>query len=109
MSSYSIDSDSPRWWWRSATVGAVGAAAIAAILILPANGSLSLGETTPQDIPAPVSDPWFATVDPAVGRQCFMLPARVAGSLDQPRCGRRPVIEPWSGIDVRRPGLDARP
>lgn len=104
MNAYSIGSDSPRWWWPSATAGAVGAAAVAAILVLPANSS-----TTPEAPPAPAGDPWLSTHDPVVERQCFALRAGGDASLDQPRCGHRPVIEPWSGIHGRRPGLDARP
>jgi hypothetical protein len=109
MNTYSIGSDSPRWWWPSAAIGAVGTAAIAAILILPASGSAPLGKPMPVDAPAPAGDPWFSTVDPSVGRQCFALPARRTAWLDAPTCGQRPVVEPWSTMDGLRPGLDSRP
>jgi hypothetical protein len=109
MSTYSIGSDSPRWWWPSAAAGVAGAAAIAAILVLPASSSTTSGPTTPDAPPAPVSDPWFSTVDPSVGRQCFALPARRKTVFDRPRCGQRPVTERWAGTDGTRPGLDARP
>lgn len=109
MNTYSIGSDSPRWWWPSAAAGAVGAAAITAILVLPASSSQLPGGTTPAEAPAPPRDPWFSTVDPTVGRQCFAIPARRTGWLDSPTCGRRPVVEPWSRTDEPRPGLDSRP
>lgn len=108
MNTYSIGSDSPRWWWPSAAAGAVGASAIAAILILPASSSTP-GGTPPAEAPAPPRDPWFSTVDPTVGRQCFAIPARRTGWLDRPTCGQRGVVEPWSRTDVPRPGLDSRP
>ena len=108
MNTYSIGADSPRWWWPSAAAGAVGTAAIAAILVLPASSSTS-GGTTPAQAPAPPRDPWFSTLDPTVDRQCFARPARRTTWLDTPTCGRRPVVEPWSGTDVRRPRLDSRP
>lgn len=44
MNSYSLAADSRRWWWLPATAGAVGATAIAAILVVPATGSASLLE-----------------------------------------------------------------
>jgi len=108
MNAYSIGSDSPRWWWPSAAIGAVGTTAIAAILILPASGSAPPGKPMPADAPAPAGDPWFSTVDPSVGRQCFALPARRTATLDLPRCGQRLVREPGSTTSGR-PGLDVRP
>ncbi len=108
MNTYSIGSDSPRWWWPSAAAGAVGAAAIAAILVLPASSSTP-GGTTPADAPAPPRDSWFSKVDPTVDRQCFAIPARRTAWLDNPTCGQRRVVEPWSGTDGPRPGLDSRP
>lgn len=38
MNKYSLAADSPRWWWPSATAGVIGAAALGAILVLPAAG-----------------------------------------------------------------------
>lgn len=48
MSSYSLTSDSRRWWWLPATAGALGTAAVTAILIVPITGS-----ATPVDSPPP--------------------------------------------------------
>lgn len=109
MNTYSIGADSPRWWWPSAAAAVVGTTAIAAILVLPASGS-QLPGGTPGEAPAQPPDPWFSTVDPGAGRPCFALPARPNASLGHdPRCGQRPVVEPWSGVGGRRPGLDTRP
>ena len=108
MNAYSIGSDSPRWWWPSAAAGAMGAAAIAAILVLPASSSTPPGGT-PGDAPAPPHDPWLSRVDPAGDRPCFALPARPASPGHDPRCGQPSVVEPWSGVGGRRPGLDTRP
>ena len=53
MSTYSIGSDSPRWWWPSAAAGAAGAAAIAAILVLPASGPRHRARRHPTPHPPP--------------------------------------------------------
>jgi len=39
MNSYSLSSTSRRWWWLPATAGAVGTAAITAILVVPTTGA----------------------------------------------------------------------
>ena len=111
MNAYSIGSDSPRWWWPPATAGAVGAVAIAAILVLPTTGSALRDGSLPTDPPALTGDPWVTTVDPAIGRQCFAIPARWNASLDhgRPSCGHSPVTRQPRQGDVRRPGLDSRP
>lgn len=44
MNSYSLAADSRRWWWLPATAGAIGTAAVTAILVVPATGSASLLE-----------------------------------------------------------------
>ncbi|HSU03858.1 MAG TPA: hypothetical protein VLK03_15005 [Nocardioides sp.] len=107
MGTYAIDSDSPRWWWPSAVAGAVGSAAIAAILVLPADASRAPGVTTPE-APAPPPVTW-SSIDPTSARPCFAVRApRGAVPEHAPQCGQRSVVTPWSG-DVRRPGLDVRP
>jgi hypothetical protein len=111
MNTYSIGSDSPRWWWPSAAAGAAGAAAIAAILVLPTTVSTGIDEA-PEAPPAPagpvVVDDWVTTVDPGLGRLCFALRARPrdAQAYD-PRCGHQPTRTFPDGS--RRPGLDSRP
>ena len=109
MSPYAIGADSPRWWWPSAAVGAVGAAAIAAILVLPAGGAPSPDPVAPRDAPPPAGDLRLSTIDPAKGPQCFRLLPGGGGTLDQPRCGRQPSRGQWASVDTLRPGLDARP
>jgi hypothetical protein len=44
MNSYSLAADSRRWWWLPAAAGAIGTAAVAAILVVPATGTASLLE-----------------------------------------------------------------
>jgi hypothetical protein len=39
MNSYSLAADSRRWWWLPATAGALGTAAVTAILVVPATGT----------------------------------------------------------------------
>ncbi|MDZ5619313.1 hypothetical protein SFC88_00655 [Nocardioides sp. HM23] len=107
MNNYSLDADSSRWWWPPAAVGAVGAAAIAAILVLPSTGVALPGET--RDVP-PGPDHWSATVDPDADRPCFLIRAHWNIALDQtqPRCGRgTPNRQQWTG--TLRPDLDSQP
>ena len=109
MNNYSIDSDSPRWWWPQAAAGAFATVAIAAILAVPTTGVALPGGTTQEVVPAP--DSWVANVDPESNRQCFMtrLPWNVALDQQPPRCGQFPTSEPkrWTGIF--RPGLSSMP
>ena len=111
MNTYSIGSDSPRWWWPSAAAGVAGAAAIAAILVLPAPVTTTVLDVPAPEAPAaPVVDDWVTTGDPALGRQCFALRARARDALayDSPRCGHQPT-QSFPGTGSRRPGLDSRP
>lgn len=41
MNTYSIAADSRRWWWLSATAGAIATAAVTAILVVPATSSVT--------------------------------------------------------------------
>ena len=53
MNTYSIGSDSPRWWWPSAAAGVAGAAAIAAILVLPAPVTTTVLDVPAELVPVP--------------------------------------------------------
>jgi hypothetical protein len=99
MNSYSLTSDSRRWWWPSAAAGAAGAAAIAAILVLPA-----AVQAVPEPV-APVEPAQSVLVDEVRDRQCFLLQPRWNTGLDgfQPRCAG--VVTQPAGGAVRRPGL----
>jgi hypothetical protein len=50
MNSYSLAADSRRWWWLPATAGAIGTAAVTAILVVPATGSASLLEPPSNEV-----------------------------------------------------------
>lgn len=109
MSSYSIGADSPRWWWLPATAGVAGSAAIAAILVLPADTASPPGQVIPHHVPLPSGDARFSRIDPSVGPPCFRRLPRTDGTLDLPRCGRQPARGQWPSFDRLRPGLDVGP
>lgn len=99
MNSYSLTSDSRRWWWPSALAGTASTAAIAAILVLPG---------VVQAVPEPLSPAEPARqvflVD-TYDSQCFLLrsPWNVALDGFQPRCPGVTTAPAPAG--VRRPGL----
>lgn len=109
MNSYSIDSDSPRWWWPQAAAGAVATVAITAIIVVPTAGVALPGGSTRDVVPPP--DPWFSNVDPGSDRQCFMtrLPWNVGLDYHQPRCGHVPTGERQEWYGVIRPHLSSTP
>jgi hypothetical protein len=79
MNSFALTADSHSWWLPSAIIGAIGATALGAILILP-----TLGETT-----APVNNaPGVSVPGADSGRTCFaQRPPRNHGDqLPQPAC-----------------------
>lgn len=65
MNSYSLASDSRRWWWPSAAAGTLGSVAVAAILAVPATGSVAHDRT---QAPAPVTTGSGTVVE----RPCYL-------------------------------------
>lgn len=102
MNSYSLSSDSRRWWWPSATAGAVGTAAIAAILVLP--GAV-------QAVPEPIApaEPAPVFIGETHVHQCYMTRFPWNEALDgpAPRCSS--VTPAPARPGVFRPGLDYGP
>jgi hypothetical protein len=120
MNSYSLTSDSRRWWWPSATAGAIGTAAVTAILVVPSTGyAIPVDDTrrAPLIGGAVVVD--ARSAGPA--RPCFLLQPRWNVALDghQPTCGetphgavQRPAFQPdgrTEHLGVRRPWLEYGP
>jgi hypothetical protein len=68
MSSYSLSADSRRWWWLPATAGAIGSAAVTAILVVPATGNVAPFETPPSFI----GGTGVAGSTTVVERPCYM-------------------------------------
>jgi hypothetical protein len=106
MNSYSLGSDSPKWWWTSAAAGAIGAAALGAILVLPASGSAVRLQDSPDPAPPAVVLP----SDDARGhaRQCFMWQSRWNDTLNgpQPVCHDEVAWKPGpAGPPVVRPDV----
>lgn len=99
MNSYSLTSDSRRWWWPSAVAGTAGAAAIAAILVLP--GAV---QAVPQPV-TPAEPVGSVLIGDTYDRQCFLLRSSWNEALDgvQPRCSTT-VSEP-APVGALRPGL----
>ena len=114
--SYSLTSDSRRWWWPSATAGGVGLAAIAAIVVLP-----TAGNAIPVDHTGQVPDVGGTVLlveHAGPTHPCFMVRARWNTALDGPQpVGRGAVADravPVARVapaapGVLRPGLDAMP
>lgn len=66
---YSLASDSSRWWYPSAMAGTIGAAAVCAILVVPAAGVQAPAVRTPVDDAAVPSDTGPMV---RVPRPCYM-------------------------------------
>lgn len=96
MNSYSLTSDSRRWWWPSAAVGSAGAAAIAAILIVPV-----AVQAQPEPI-APAEPAYSVYIGEGVDRPCFAHRSTWNEALDghQPRCTTPVKASPSGGIAV---------
>lgn len=103
MNSYSLTSDSRRWWWPSAALGTAGAAAIAAILVMP-----TVVQAAPEPV-APAEPAYSVPVGDSRDHQCFLHRANWNEGLDgfQPRCGGVGTSPARDG--VRRPGLGYQP
>ncbi|TGN64469.1 hypothetical protein EXE59_11220 [Nocardioides eburneiflavus] len=104
MNTYSLASDSPRWWWLPATAGALGTAAATAILVVPATG------TAP-----PVAPPAReVVVSPGtiVERPCYLARPgwNTVRGWEQPVCTTRLGVGRDTGpAYARRPAPDHRP
>ena len=79
MNRYSLSSDSDRWWYPTAFAGMIGAAAVAAVFVVPVLGAQATTVEAPTDGSGPVT---------VVGRSCYLTrtgwntPAR----WEQPVC-----------------------
>lgn len=84
MNDYSITSDSRRWWWVPATAGAIGAAAVTAIFVVPATG------TAPSYDP-PVNRVGGAGTGTVVERPCYLARRdwNTVRGWEQPVCTTR--------------------
>ncbi len=112
MNSYSLSSDSGRWWWPQAAAGAGAVAAIAAILVVPTTGHAEPEDAVPDEVATVVIDePRFVRSDDPHARPCFMIRPRWNVALDGPPpvCGtpakpvhaadRASVIRTWLDYD----------
>jgi hypothetical protein len=108
MNTYSLASDSRRWWWLPATAGALGTTAVTAILVIPATGS-----TAPVQAPLPAPLPATGTTGSVtiVDRPCYLARPgwNTVGGWEQPVCETllRDRREDVPG--VRRPTPDFMP
>ena len=104
MNNYSLAADSRRWWWLPATAGAIGTAALTAILVVPATGSVS-------PVPVPTTTMDTADQPTVVERPCFMArPDWTTRRWDYPVCTTvlHGQVE-QSDLGHARPAPDALP
>jgi len=83
MNSFALSADSRNWWLPAAIAGAIGTAALGAILILPTNGQSVNNAPNAPAVSVPADD--------GAGRSCFSFPQRPprnygADELPQPAC-----------------------
>ena len=102
MNTYSLAADSRRWWWLPATAGALGAAAVTAILVVPATGT------------APVIEPptvEFVDTGTVVERPCYLARPgwNTVRGWEQPVCTTRIGVREDIERAYGRPAPDYRP
>jgi hypothetical protein len=105
MNSYSLSADSRRWWWLPATAGAIGTAAVTAILVVPATGNVAPFEPPPTQI---IDTSGGGVV---VERPCYLARPdwNTVGGWEHPVCTTvlRSPAEPTAGLG--RPAPDYLP
>ena len=91
MNRYSLASDSRRWWWPSASAGAIGLAAVTTLFVLPVS-SVTAAPTSPAG-------------STSVERPCFIVQPHWNTALDgpQPVC-TTPVSALQPAAQMRAPG-----
>jgi hypothetical protein len=108
MNRYSLSSDSRRWWWPSATAGALGTAAVTALILLPAAGGQAMPvPTTHHEAPGTV----FWVPDASTERPCFIRQPHWNDALDGPQPVCPLDTDPHVAVNpgVVRPWLDYLP
>jgi hypothetical protein len=108
MNSYSLGADSHRWWWLPAITGAIGTAAVSAILVVPATGGVAPLAPAPADIGGVGPTGSVTEVD----RPCYLA----RPEWNTPRGWEHPVCTTvlrsrgaGSAPSHARPGLDTLP
>ena len=103
MNSYSLSSDSRRWWWPSALAGTASAAAITAMVVLP-----GVVQAAPEPL-SPAEPARSVFIGDTDDRQCFMFRSPWNEALDgvQPRCPSKSSVNSRAG--ARRSGLSYLP
>lgn len=108
MNRYSLSSDSDRWWYPTAIAGTLGAAAVCAILVVPAAGVQAPAISTPVDDAVAPSTESVGRVP----RPCYLARPgwNTPAGWEQPVCWtelRRGAEAPALG--ARRPAPDYLP
>jgi hypothetical protein len=85
MNPYSLSSESDRWWYPSAVAGAIGAAAVTAIFVVPVIGAQATSVGTPPDDSAVPGGSGSVVL---VERPCYMARAgwNTPAGWEQPVC-----------------------
>jgi hypothetical protein len=98
MNRYSLSSDSDRWWYPTAIAGTIGAAAVSAILIVPAIGAPATPVETPPGGSVVPGDPGSVTI---IERPCYLTRPgwNTPAGWEQPVC----ITEIRRGADAPAP------